>query len=99
MVQPYNLYLESQSPAELVDLLKYIVWVDQARSTRQKVFEDDLKKMFQTHNAIFDTNENGIHCSSCVASVSKRLSNLKFEVLKELDKKWHAEVALKKTKK
>ena len=99
MVQPYNLYLESKQPAELVKLLDYITWVDTARSTREKVVEDQLKKMFQLHNEIFGTNENGIHCSSCCASVAKRLSNLKFEVLKELDKKWHAEVALKKTKK
>ena len=90
MEQPFEIYLNSQTTTQLLDLLYYITNIDEIRTNHTKVLEPELKEMFQKYNEIYKENEIGIHCSSCCSNIAKRLSNLKFEILKVLEIKWDA---------
>jgi hypothetical protein len=81
------LNLSKMTDLELDELFTYVNYLKEVKDNGLKLFDQEIKQMFNRYNNIFGAQEYGYHCPSCRTKVYKDYQKLPKYITNEREKR------------
>jgi hypothetical protein len=79
--------LAKMTDLELQELLNYIEWLRQVKENKLKLFDYEVKAMFNRYNAVFNGMEYGYFCDACRTKVYKDFQKIPKQIEYEKERR------------